>query len=188
MTDRTSRRLTETPFNERGRCRFCGTSPLPGRRTSWCSDSCVDEWRTISDPGYLRWKVRQRDRGVCALCGFDTARLEKVRQRVAERTWAPRDGKPGRTRWAERLASWLDRKGFTVGASWREVSFRTVVLWHADHIVPLAEGGTNALSNIRTLCVPCHKAETAALARRLAEARRLAAGKPVQIPLAEVAP
>lgn len=187
MTDRTARRLTETPFNEKGRCRFCGTSPLPGRRTSWCSDTCVDEWKTISDPGYLRQKVRQRDRGVCALCGFDTGRLEKVRQWVARRTWAPRDGKTGRVQAATRLASWLDQKGFTVGADWREVSFRTVVLWHADHIVPLAEGGTNDLSNVRTLCVPCHKAETAALARRLAEARRLAAGKPVQVPLAEVA-
>ena len=186
MTDRTSRRLTETPFNERGRCRFCGTSPLPGRRTSWCSDSCVDEWKTISDPGYLRWKVRQRDRGVCALCGFDTGRLARILHRVAGRLW--RSGASGVAS-ARRMAAWMNRKGFiTLRAEWHAVAFRTVVLWHADHIVPLAEGGTNALSNIRTLCVPCHKAETAALARRLAEARRLAAGKPVQIPLAEVAP
>lgn len=188
MTDRIPRRLTETPFNERGRCRMCGTTPLPGRRTSWCSEACVDEWKTISDPGYLRWKVKQRDHGVCALCGFDTTRLERVRQKVAAKTWAPRDVRVGRTAWAVRLAAWLNRKGFTVGATWHEVSFRTVVLWHADHVVPLAEGGTNALSNIRTLCVPCHKAETSALARRLAEFRRLAAGKPVQIPLSEVAP
>lgn len=180
----TSRRLTETPFNERGRCRFCGTSPLPGRRTSWCSETCVDEWKTISDPGYLRWKVQQRDRGACALCGFDTGRLVRVLHKVAERTG--RRGAKGVAS-ARRLAVWLNTKGFTVGAEWKDVSFHTVVLWHADHILPLAEGGTNALANIRTLCVPCHKAETAALARRLAEARRLAAGKPVQIPLAEVA-
>jgi 5-methylcytosine-specific restriction endonuclease McrA len=35
--------------------------------------------------------------------------------------------------------------------------------WEADHIIPLAEG--------RTLCVPCHKAETRALAGRLAQRR-----------------
>jgi 5-methylcytosine-specific restriction endonuclease McrA len=82
------------------------------------------------------------------------------------------------------VAAWLNQKGFTVGADWKSVAYHSVVLWHADHILPLAEGGTNALANIRTLCVPCRKAETAALARRLAEARRLAAGKPVQVPLA----
>lgn len=184
MTERTARRLTETPFNERGRCRFCGTTPLHGRRTSWCSDDCVDGWKTISDPGYLRWKVRQRDKGVCALCGFDTGRLVRVLHRVAERTW--RRGASGLAS-ARRVAAWLNQKGFTVGADWKSVAYHSVVLWHADHIIPLAEGGTNAMANIRTLCVPCHKAETAALARRLAEARRLAAGKPVQIPLAEVA-
>jgi 5-methylcytosine-specific restriction protein A len=43
--------------------------------------------------------------------------------------------------------------------------------WEADHIIPLAEGGTNELSNYRTLCVPCHKAETRALAGRLAQRR-----------------
>lgn len=182
MTDRAARRLTQTPFNERGRCRFCGTSPLPGRRTSWCSDACVEEWKTISDPGYLRWKTWQRDHGVCALCGFDTERFVKLKSRASRLTWNTR----GKVAAASRFAAWLNRKSFTVGATWHLV-YETTVFWHADHIVPLAEGGTNALSNVRTLCVPCHKGETAALARRLAEARRLAAGKPVQIPLTEVA-
>lgn len=39
--------------------------------------------------------------------------------------------------------------------------------WDADHIVPLAEGGVHEMSNLRTLCVPCHKARTRAqVARR----------------------
>lgn len=47
--------------------------------------------------------------------------------------------------------------------------------WQADHIVPVVEGGgACGLENLRTLCEPCHKAETAALARRRAEARRAA--------------
>lgn len=184
MTATTPRRLTETPFNEKGRCRFCGTSPLPGRRTSWCSETCVDEWKTISDPGYLRWKVGQRDHGVCSACGLDTARVNRIRERAHERTYRYRVT-PGSLTGVKRLARWLRARTFDVPTIWFG---GTVVLWHADHIVPLAEGGTNALANIRTLCVPCHKAETAALARRLAEARRLAAGKPVQIPLAEAAP
>jgi 5-methylcytosine-specific restriction endonuclease McrA len=46
-------------------------------------------------------------------------------------------------------------------------------LWQADHIVPVIEGGGECgLENYRTLCTACHKAETAALARRRAEARK----------------
>lgn len=30
------------------------------------------------------------------------------------------------------------------------------VKFHPDHIVPIAEGGTDDLSNLRTLCVPCN--------------------------------
>lgn len=44
--------------------------------------------------------------------------------------------------------------------------------WEADHAIPLIEGGSYELDNLRTLCVPCHKAQTAALAERLARARR----------------
>jgi len=33
--------------------------------------------------------------------------------------------------------------------------------WEHDHIVPLKDGGSHALDNIQTLCVPCHKAKTA---------------------------
>lgn len=54
--------------------------------------------------------------------------------------------------------------------------------WEADHAVPLIEGGSYELDNLRTLCVPCHRAETKALAGRRAQARRLAneaAGMPL---------
>ena len=29
--------------------------------------------------------------------------------------------------------------------------------WEHDHIVPLKDGGSHALENMQTLCVPCHK-------------------------------
>lgn len=46
-------------------------------------------------------------------------------------------------------------------------------LWHADHIVPVIEGGGECgLENIRTLCRECHRKATAELRRRIAEARR----------------
>jgi 5-methylcytosine-specific restriction endonuclease McrA len=42
-------------------------------------------------------------------------------------------------------------------------------LWEADHIRPVVEGGgACGLENLRTLCVRCHKVETARLAARRA--------------------
>jgi 5-methylcytosine-specific restriction endonuclease McrA len=42
-----------------------------------------------------------------------------------------------------------------------------------DHVVPVVEGGgVCGLENLRTLCRPCHRLETAALAKRRAEARK----------------
>jgi hypothetical protein len=38
--------------------------------------------------------------------------------------------------------------------------------WHADHVVPLCEGGIDSLDNLRTLCVPCHKVVTKELSAR----------------------
>jgi 5-methylcytosine-specific restriction endonuclease McrA len=34
-------------------------------------------------------------------------------------------------------------------------------LWELDHKVPLIDGGTHALSNLQTLCVPCHHSKSA---------------------------
>ncbi|HEV2687987.1 MAG TPA: HNH endonuclease [Bryobacteraceae bacterium] len=40
-------------------------------------------------------------------------------------------------------------------------------LWDADHIMPVVEGGGECdLANLRTLCLKCHGAATAALRRR----------------------
>jgi 5-methylcytosine-specific restriction endonuclease McrA len=46
--------------------------------------------------------------------------------------------------------------------------------WEADHIMPVSEGGGGCdLDGYRTLCIPCHKIETAQLAARRARARRI---------------
>jgi hypothetical protein len=40
--------------------------------------------------------------------------------------------------------------------------------WQADHIFAVAEGGgSTGLDNLRTLCTPCHSAETEKLLARL---------------------
>ena len=48
-------------------------------------------------------------------------------------------------------------------------------LWEMDHIVPVVEGGGSCgLDNLRTLCVACHRKETAKLAKRRAKRGRYA--------------
>lgn len=45
--------------------------------------------------------------------------------------------------------------------------------WEADHIIPVVEGGGECgLENYRTLCLPCHRKATAALAARRAQQRK----------------
>ena len=86
-----------------------------------------------------------RDHGVCALCGLDTEALRKDKRKLdyAARRRFEKD--------------WGGRRH----------------LWDADHIVPVAEGGGECdLSNMRTLCLRCHRAVTAALRKRLAKGSR----------------
>jgi hypothetical protein len=33
--------------------------------------------------------------------------------------------------------------------------------WHADHVVPLADGGADGAGNMQPLCPPCHALKTA---------------------------
>jgi 5-methylcytosine-specific restriction enzyme A len=137
--------------NGRGLCRWCGVE-VSGRRRTFCSDPCVHEWRLRSSTSYLRDCVLERDRGVCAECGIDTLKLRRAVMRLP---FAAR---------MKRIRELIDAGNFTKGRkSW----------WEADHIIPVVEGGDSSLDNIRTLCIACHRAETAALRKRRA-ARRMA--------------
>jgi 5-methylcytosine-specific restriction endonuclease McrA len=127
--------------NGRALCRWCEMEVPAGRQT-FCSDWCVEEWKLRSDPGHLRQRVFARDKGVCALCGIDCVaefhRLKRLRGASKARA--------------------LD--------VWRFRGRKT--LWDADHIMPVVEGGGECdLSNMRTLCLRCHRERTAELRRRL---------------------
>jgi 5-methylcytosine-specific restriction endonuclease McrA len=124
-------------------CRRCGIEVTPPRRT-FCSDRCVHEWRLRTDAGYLRDQVFRRDRGICADCGTNTMQVSGALRKL---NWR------GRQRRCAALGIPLAR-------------LRSP--WDADHIVPVAEGGGECdLSNLRTLCIPCHRRATEALRLRL---------------------
>ncbi len=56
---------------------------------------------------------------------------------------------------------------------------RQATAWEAHHVVPVAEGGGDCgLEGYVTLCRACHWAESAQLARRRAEVRRMGPPEP----------
>jgi len=130
--------------NGRNLCRWCNLE-VPRGRITFCSDWCVEEWRLRTDPAYLRERVFERDKGICAVCKVDceAAWRNLKRQRGAASVGI--------------LLEWGLKRGSRKS------------LWDADHIVPVVEGGGECdLANLRTLCLKCHRAATAELRRRRA--------------------
>ena len=115
---------------------------------------------------------------MCAACGLDTRVLERDLRRAlaaltgqaewsrTHRVWE--DGvqvtrfrrplrRAARLRGSRAAVRALEALGLTVDRSF----------WEADHVVAVVEGGgLCGLENLRTLCRPCHKAETLALRAR----------------------
>jgi len=137
-----------------GECTWCGKAVPKGRRT-WCCQKCVDAYRGEHDWSWIREQVLQRDKGICAICGVDTLEIcnfvLKTRRREGFET-------------GRHLTSFYATLG------WHDLT--VISPWQADHIKPRVLGGTNEQDNLRTLCVPCHKRETAKLAASLAAVRR----------------
>lgn len=176
----------------RALCRCgCGAEVPPPRRT-FATDACVHRWKLRTNPAYQRDQVSARDGGVCALCGVDTRLLRRLFLAAchdAAIEVLPLDD-------GERAAAGrvLRDQGYTLiladrGDAMAIATVRAVLLgfdpgrgtwWDMDHARPVVEGGGVAdnaspeevLGNLRTLCQPCHKRETAALAARRAAARR----------------
>ena len=144
-------RRAKLPTGPNGRplCRWCELEITARRRRTFCSAFCVHQWRLRSDPGYLRDQVFARDAGVCTLCAADTVRVFAALKR---------------SRGQARVEGLRLYGMSTVGAR------RS--LWDADHVVPVAEGGGQCdLDNLRTLCLLCHREQTARLRERLAVLR-----------------
>ncbi|MBI3928274.1 MAG: HNH endonuclease [Armatimonadetes bacterium] len=138
----------DLPRGPQGRalCRHCGAE-VPPRRRTFCSEGCVHEWKLRSQATYLRRQVFARDHGRCAACGLVVPavkkRLDKLRRECGESTWMVR----------------LKRLGF-----W---DCRDRTWWEVHHIKPVAEGGGMcSLTNVCTLCVPCHRRTTRRVRKR----------------------
>ncbi len=142
-------------------CRQCRSSIRTGKRPkqrTFCDDkNCLHLWKLKSDTSYQAQHVLERDKGVCALCGLDCIALLadlKLERLVFPTMFVARCQRLGLPR------------------SFRDLRRR---LWEMDHTIPVIEGGGSCgLENLRTLCWACHARETAALAARRADRRKVA--------------
>lgn len=136
-----------------GVCRVCG-QPARGKT---CGPSCAREVAFIRDIGSQRFAVYQRDAGVCVLCSIDTKKLDRVLGHAFKQLgWRSQRWLPG-----------------GIDVKYRDAILRSLgfdgdcrPLWEMDHVLPVCQGGgvqvgmrmAEAMANLRTLCVPCHKA------------------------------
>jgi hypothetical protein len=142
----------------------------------------------------MRRLVKQRDKGVCAICGTDTIKLRRWAMRwcrygeVQKPSSYDEKFREGRHwnspflkekfdralaifhKWERRAIQAAEKRRAKLAAAGWPLGRES--FWDMDHIIPVIEGGgLCGLDNYRTLCVPCHKAETKKLAIKRAEER-----------------
>lgn len=146
-----ARRLPKGP-NGRSLCRRCNVE-VPKYRRTFCSDECVHQWKIRTQPQYVRQQLLKRDAGVCAGCGLDCGTLERAMNKTGRwHDWNRRKPDHGVNAWLREQLG-LPPRG---------------TIWHADHQIPVAEGGGECgLDGYRTLCRACHAVVTRELRERL---------------------
>lgn len=152
----------------RGHCTACA-KPVQPPRQNWCSKACVDAYLSLARTDRTRRILWARDPH-CALCRHPVWVCYHEGDLGYEPI--PSDQRGGAPYITKRPIGFRLVREF----GWRWVRERNREpherLCELDHTVPLVEGGKHDWPNLRLLCLPCHKAETAALAARRARLRR----------------
>eukprot|EP00850_Spirogloea_muscicola_P005681 SM000026S08930 [mRNA] locus=s26:539501:546330:- [translate_table: standard] len=129
----------------------------------FCSKVCYVEYLSRTSPRYLRQALFQVERGVCSLCHLDchslVVSLKGIKCGLLRRE-AVLQQAPAFASCPHQLEKLVE-------------SPEEGRAWHADHILPVFEGGGQCgVENLRTLCVICHKAITQAQAKKRAKLRK----------------
>jgi len=149
-------------------CRRCGKE-LESARLSFCSDACREDVLVRCGVN-LRHYVAQRDKTYCARCGIHVKSIEKRIREV--RIQVQGMGRYAYNRWIfagerkrEQFRRYLARLGLQMSEGFRS-------LWEAHHKHAVKDGGGGCgLDGYETLCIWCHKRESAEQQRRWAEER-----------------
>nr|XP_007157652.1 hypothetical protein PHAVU_002G087300g [Phaseolus vulgaris]ESW29646.1 hypothetical protein PHAVU_002G087300g [Phaseolus vulgaris] len=118
----------------------------------FCNLVCYEEYRMRTSNRFLREELFKIEHGVCTNCQLDCHKLVKdTRPLSLER----------RREFIEKIAPNVAKRKNMLEKLVNEPTEGNA--WHADHIVPVYEGGGECkLENLRTLCVACHYDVTAA--------------------------
>jgi len=175
ITQRAATWLDSPHYGQRGPhnrrlCLECGEELSETRkRFTFCGDACRAAREVKCHPGSARWQVFARDHGICARCGFDCAALDEALKEFGFTYPHYDDGWMKERGYQSELAKeWLREQGFreSFWGKWKST-------WETHHRTAVVEGGGGCeLDGLETLCYRCHRAETADLARRRADARR----------------
>ncbi len=142
------------PTPEKGHCKWCGGKAA----RVWCCEQCREDGYVRM--GYVEGYLFRRDKGICAKCGLDTMWLKR-QIRMITKVWRRGD--------TLRMFAHFQ---FQQSLGWAKETCRR--LWDADHIIAVSEGGgCCGLDNFQTLCVPCHKKESAILAKKRAARKKV---------------
>lgn len=150
---------------QRGECTWCG-GQVKKPRVFWCSSACITEFNMRCSPAVIGSEVDRRDKGICAICGTDTKETKKAwRELYRALESLHLLDMPHRRYW--------DYRKCPCGLCGTLREHRDLTTTEADHIIPVVEGGgLCGLDGYRSLCVRCHKAETAKLAARMKQKRK----------------
>ena len=136
-------------------CRYCGKKELPGKRKTFCSKECVDNYCMRTSTTYLRNLIFRRDKGICNICLLDTKLISRQIYDSEKRT-------------GERSSL---RDTHQIGD--KRVKRNGMSCWDADHVQMVAlGGGLSGLENFRTLCKSCHKTVTRSQQELLKQMRK----------------
>lgn len=171
------------PAAPRGHCKWCGeTIKLDQRRKGWKRRKQRgyhrgDEWEAKGQPTDcdLRARAWVGPKGATQyLLGLQQGRCAICETQVAERKVA---GATGPERWYSEGRVWWSTLVADCGKTWtygprKGEPIMSLIALDIDHVLPLVDGGTNALENLQVICNdPCHKVKTKREARTRARAR-----------------
>ena len=146
-------------------CRWCGLDVhrLSPKRRTFCSDECVHEFSLRSSSAYMRQYIAKRDKYICQICGLECKGfLQRMKRFINEQGIKRKVSIRGESR-KELEVEFFDMYNI----EWINTQNRST-FYDIDHIQEVVRGGGQCgEENLRTVCLRCHRIETARLRKEL---------------------